>query len=277
MLLCRLMLVSSVTLFCSERASTGQEPGALGGKAAAQSQWCIERELLAGVEDRTPVRSADENYYEYRAYHYLVAQAHKTPPAWLVDHSRGDLTFAHLFEQPARYRGELIHVEGKLRRLRRFDSTGLSAQQGVAATYEGWIYSDLYFDHPFCVVASEIDPALKIGEKVDASVSLDGYFFKRYRYKAADGWRDAPLLIGRRIVSRPTLQEPSESLFSQAVLPGVLILVAASAVLCVGLGWWLRRGDHSVRARIETLRDENFSETGFTLTGDGQHGTGFLR
>src|SRR5262249_1993919 len=114
-------------------------------KGSGNTGFSIDRDLLAGVEDCTPVRNADQNYYEFRAYHYLLLQAHKTPLAWLAENARQDLTFAHLFEEPAKYRGELVHIEGKLRRLRRFDSARLAQQQGVRTIYEAWIYSDLYY------------------------------------------------------------------------------------------------------------------------------------
>jgi hypothetical protein len=222
----------------------------------------IDRDLLAGVEDRAPVRSADQNYYEYRAYNYLFIQAHQTPALHLADNARRDLTFAHLFEEPDKYRGELVHVEGMLRRLRRFDASRLATKQGVPTQYEGWIFGDVYYNNPLCVIASEIDPAIEIGERVKYRVSFDGYFFKRYRYKGGDSWRDAPLLIGRII----SLQESSNGTpqstwsFNNIVMPMLLTAVIATAGLCIGLTWWFRRGDRQVHARLERIRSAPFAD-----------------
>src|SRR5262249_46115029 len=145
----------------------------------------LDIDLLAGVEDGAPVRSADQNYYEYRAYNYLLIEAHRTAGDRFSHQARRDLTFAHLFEEPAKERGQIIHVEGTLRRLRRFDPAQLAADQGISAAYEGWVFDDAYYDNPFCVIVSEIDPPLQIGERLSCRISFDGYFFKRYRYKAA--------------------------------------------------------------------------------------------
>src|SRR5262249_11028809 len=135
-----------------------------------------------------------------------------------------------------------------------------AAQQGVPHVYEGWIFGDVYSNNAFCVIASEIDPALKVGEKLDDRVSFDGYFFKRYRYKAADTWRDAPLLIGRVIRSRESLAavpEPPWS-FSRLALPGFLSVIVGTMILCIGLTWWFRRGDRRVRDRMDKFREATF-------------------
>ena len=224
----------------------------------------VDRDLLAGVEDGAPVRSADQNYYEFRAYNYLLVRAHNAPADSLAKAARRDLSFAHLFEEPAKYRGELIHIEGTLRRLRRFDAARMAAKQGVPTIYEGWIFGDVYYNNPFCVIASEIDPRLTIGERLDRRVSFDGYFFKRYRYKAGDTWRDAPLLIGRIIEAQNVPGDAEESMwsFNRLGLPSLVALLAGSILLCIGLAWWFRRGDRQVRRRLETLRTAPFAETG---------------
>src|SRR5262249_36101956 len=82
----------------------------------------LDPDALAGVEDRARVRSADENYYEANAYSYVLVQAHKTSGPVFAKSARTDLTFAHLFEEPQKYRGQVVHLEGRLLRLRRFDA-----------------------------------------------------------------------------------------------------------------------------------------------------------
>jgi hypothetical protein len=235
---------------------TGEAPAA-GGRS---TEFEIDRDMLAGVEDRAPVRSADQNYYEFRAYNYLLIHAHKTPVTWLTEKARHDLTFAHLFEEPEKYRGQVVHVEGTIRRLRRFDPSRRAVKEGVPNLYEGWIFGDVYSGNPFCVIASELGPPLEIGERLDRRVSFDGYFFKRYRYKGGDTWRDAPLLIGR-VIQPQELREAladAPSSFSRLALPGFLALLIATAGLCIALTWWFRRGDRQVRRRIEGARGAAF-------------------
>jgi hypothetical protein len=113
-----------------------------------------------------------------------------------------------------------------------------------------------------CVIASEIDPAIEIGERLKYRVSFDGYFFKRYRYKGGDSWRDTPLLIGRIIAMEKAQADSSESALSlnNMVLPGLLAAVVATVGLCIGLTWWFRRGDREVLARLDRIRSTGFAD-----------------
>src|SRR5437879_1541187 len=54
------------------------------GRADGLQDVRVDPDLLAGVEDKAPVRSADENYYEARAYNYLLLHAHKVRSADLA-------------------------------------------------------------------------------------------------------------------------------------------------------------------------------------------------
>jgi hypothetical protein len=230
-------------------------------QSAAQAGPEVDPDILAGVEDQAPVRSLDENYYEFRAYNYLLVRAHNLPALSLGGKARRDLTFAHLFEEPHKYRGQIVHVEGTLRRLRRFDPVRSAQKEGVKDLYEGWVFAEPYFNNPFCIIASEIGPGVTVGEQLHQRVSFDGYFFKRFRYKAGDSVRDAPILIGRSIevaAAQSAEEEPAWS-FSRLALPAFLTLFAVTAGVCVGLTWWFRRGDDRVRRRLAAAREATFT------------------
>ncbi len=221
----------------------------------------IDRDLLAGVEDRVPVRSATENYAEARAYDYLLVHAHGIANADLQKKGRTDLTFVHLFEEPAKYRGQLVTINGRLRRLLRFDPTPLGAKEGLRDLYEGWIYADGTSTNPFGIITSEIGPGLKPGQKLDREVTFTGYFFKRYRYQAKDGWHDSPLLIGRTIeAANPAGDLPPPSLLGSVYMPVIFAILGMTLLLALGLAWFLRRGDQQVRARLQELRREQGSK-----------------
>ncbi|CAN5497107.1 hypothetical protein BH10PLA2_BH10PLA2_36030 [soil metagenome] len=216
----------------------------------------IDRDLLAGVEDKTPVQSANENYAEARAYDYLMVHAHGVSPAELKRQARTDLTFVHLFEEPAKYRGQLITLKGRLLRLRRFDPTPLGAKEGLKDLFEGWLLADGTVTNPFGIVASEIGAGLKPGEKIDREVTFTGYFFKRYRYQAGDGWRDAPLLIGRSIEPIGSTAAAPPALLGTVYMPLIFGILGTTLVLALGLAWYLRQGDRQVRARLAELRSQ---------------------
>jgi hypothetical protein len=209
------------------------------------------------IEDRRPVASRQENSSEYDAYNYVLIQAHQISSPVLARGARHDLTFAHLFEEPEKYRGEIVHVEGKLTRLRRFDPPPRAKAEGVAHLYEGWLFdTSAYGAHPMCLVFSELPPGMAVGDKVDYRVAFDGYFFKRYRYRAADRWRDTPLLIGHV----PTLLQPPMTVAEEglshgtSLVMGFLGLLAGTFVLALGLAWWYQRGDRQIRARLDEAR-----------------------
>jgi hypothetical protein len=219
----------------------------------------IDPHLLAGVEDKLPVQSAAD---EAQAYNYLLVQANATPVAAFAKGARRDLTFAHLFEEPGKYRGQIVHIAGRLGRLRRFDAPRMAAEQGVPVLYEGWIFGDASFSNPYCVITTEVPASIPVGEALNHRVDFDGYFFKRYRYKAGDGWRDAPLLIGHALQDRQPIPSGtnSEAPVTNVLLAALLAVLATTVLLVVSLHWWFRRGDRRVRTHLDMTRNVNFVE-----------------
>jgi hypothetical protein len=197
------------------------------------------------------VRNADENLFESEAYNYVLVQANKTPAEAFARSARRDVTFAHLFEEPSVYRGQVIHVEGQLRMLRKFTPPRLAANEGVKDLYEAWIFDAIHVRNPYCVLFTELPPGLQPGERLDYQVAFDGYFFKRYRYQAADGWRDAPLLIGHTVAFRtlPAASEPESPLYDW-IVPIFLVALAGTVVMAIGTAWWFRHGDRRVRSTL---------------------------
>jgi len=242
-------------------------PPARSGNVPAEA-LPVDPDLLLGVEDRAPVRNADENYDEFQAYNLLLVRAHKTAAGAFAKGARRDLTFAHLFEEPAKYRGQIVHIEGLLRRLRKFDAARLAVKEGVPALYEGWVFDAEYGYNPYCVIVTELPKSIQIGEKLDRHVSFDGYFFKRYRYRAGDGVRDAPLLIGRMLT--PSASQGSaanaRAPWLDSSTPWLLIAFLAILLVTAGFGialtLWFKRGDKQVRARLDAARDAAFVEPG---------------
>jgi hypothetical protein len=220
----------------------------------------LDPDLLAVVQDRKP--SLPE---EASAQDYVLLEAQKTPLAAFAKSSRKDITFAHLWEETDKYRGQVVHIAGRLKRLRKFDASEFAAQRGLKVIYEGWIFGDEYFSNPYCVLFTELPAGVQIGEKVEYRVAFDGYFFKLYRYKAGDSWRDAPLLIGRSLIPREEVSAPSveeTGAVSGLLLPAFLTVVVATALLGIGLTLWFRRGDRRVQARLSQARLSGFVEPG---------------
>src|SRR5437016_1767015 len=220
--------------------------------------------MLTDVQDYMKILDASDKHphaiEEHAAYCYVLFEAYRTPQAAFHKSARTDLTCVHLFTQPKKYRGEVVHLEGwKLRRLLRFDDPPPNvASAGLKEFYEGWIYNaKAYGPNPVCVLFTELPAGLKVGESLSVPVSFDGYFFKRYRYKAGDSnkgeARDAPLLIGHTL----TLAEPVEDDEATAsfgwgvVLTGFMGFILFTIVVLLGFAWWFRKDDRQIQARLD--------------------------
>jgi hypothetical protein len=220
----------------------------------------IDPDLFGGIEDRAPIRNANENPDEARAYSYFLVQTRKRSADAFARAAKRDVTFAHLWEQPADYRGQVIHVEGRLKRLRRFDAPRVAAAEAVPVVYEAWVFAEEYFSNPYCLLVTELPAGLEPAEALEVRVAFDGYFFKRYRYKAGDGVREAPLLIGRTLTLREPVSVSTGAPLGRQFLWGVAGFGVAVVGVLVGISVWLRRGDRSVRQRLAGVRAADFVE-----------------
>src|SRR5206468_719352 len=103
--------------------------------------------------------------------------------------------------EAAKYRGEVVRIEGRLKRVRDLGPTPALEADGIKHLYEGWVFSESYREYSHCVLFTELPPDVPVAEQLDKRVSLEGYFFKVYRFRAGDSVRKAPLLIGRTIAT----------------------------------------------------------------------------
>jgi hypothetical protein len=231
--------------------------------------------LITGIRDDRPLPSKwNQDEDEQRSYSAVLFEASRISAAAFRKGARSDITFAHLAAQPSKYRGQIVHVEGKLRQLRRFDPPATARAAGVKDLYEAWIFDPVQFGaDPWCVLFTELPAGIKVGDNKTPMVSFDGYFFKRYKYESRntnkeEHWRTAPLLIGRTVVLTPAPAAPpaeAEEDWAASLIPIFLGFVAGSIGLAFGLGWWFRRGDGKVRARLNLAREQQFELNG-TMT-----------
>jgi hypothetical protein len=220
------------------------------------------------IEDGTKMASLQENSSEYAACIHVLVAAHRLQWGTIARSTRSDVTFAHLSDEPAKYRGELVRVMGKIRRIRRFDPPALAAKEGVLDLYEGWLFDDKqYGAHPTCLLFSALPQGMEVGESVNYPAAFDGYFFKKYRYEGADGQsRQAPLLIGHFPVLANHGVATSEDRLAHgtSLVIGFLGLLAGTLFLALGLAWWYRNRDRQIRARVAAARarsmDDPFAE-----------------
>ena len=217
----------------------------------------LHPDWLAGVKDGQPIGTAGKNEPESEAYCDALRKAWQSPPGAFALVARRDLTYAHLFEEPATYRGQVVHIKGRLARVRRYEAPLTVKDLGAEYLYEAWIFDQRYQNNPWCVLCIRLPAGIDIGEKLDYPVTFDGYFFKRYRFKAGDSvkpeqGREVPLLIGPTLtlIKQPPALAETAAGWSPEGIPFILTLIALVAILVIGLAWWYRRGDRHVRSRL---------------------------
>jgi hypothetical protein len=240
----------------------------------------VDRDMLYGVEDRRELLPANQNAYEARAYHYLVLHARDVSPAALTRHARRDITFDELWLNPALYRGEIVHLEGRLRLLKRLDADYSLRKQGTPKVYEAWIYGPAFNSNPMCVrfthLPQELEPfaGRTLGEHEPIVwVSTEAYFLKLMSYVAGGPQADvdpskrhrraAPLLIGKTLVRLPFEQAPETDIpraFSDFFVPVAIAGIVGLFAVAAGLGWWFRKGDARVHSRLLQTRSSEFVE-----------------
>jgi hypothetical protein len=195
---------------------------------------------------------------EADAYAKTLILAHWTDTAAFDKVARRDLTYLQLFRESEKYRGQIVRISGRMKRIRRDDEPPEQAREaGVSHLYEGWLFNDDFGANPVCCVFTDLPDGLRVAEKMEERVEFAGYFFKRYRYKAGDTpkpnqWRDAPLIVGRVVAVFPRAEAASET-WSEMLLPWFLGLVAGTLGFVVLLTVWLYRGDRHVRKRVAAV------------------------
>jgi hypothetical protein len=213
---------------------------------------------LESVKDNTPIRSGEESL----AYCEALVKAHQTSEQVFQRNATRTLSYANLYHEPEMHRGKVVHFEGRLRRLLRAEPPAETKLDGVKDTYEGWMFdAEHYGANPLCVNFTELPEGLEPGDKLDIRVSFDGYFFKIYRYRAADGMRDAPLLIGHTInLKQSPVKSDSEesSIFSGMMTVTFLAVLGCVFFLAFVLTLWYRRSDRLVQARLQNAQASSF-------------------
>lgn len=234
----------------------------------------LDRTYLSAVRDRQPLptlqvsadrgqfpkgwtprqieREIDRRHQEAFAYYDAVIKASKTAPALFQRSALPDVNYIHLLNEPQRYRGEPVRIEGNLARVWRFDPMQMVAQAGVKNLYELWLIHEKYGRNTALLITPTLPKGLKPVEQVegDLPVVFVGYFFKQYAYESEDAKDDkrriAPLLIGHVFLKKPPALEEDEPPWTRGLLPWFLGLLSGTFVLLFVLTLAFRRADRNV-------------------------------
>jgi hypothetical protein len=144
-----------------------------------------------GLQDRRPLSLRDS-----AAYDTLLKRVRDLPYAELNRRSRRDVLFSQLIDNPRRYRGLPIHIDGTVLRVLRQDEPG-SNLFPRGQYFEAYAITPDSVNFPWYLVFEEAPPNLQVGDDLRQHITFDGYFFKLLAYQAADTMRVAPVLVGR--------------------------------------------------------------------------------
>jgi hypothetical protein len=290
------VLIALAGSLCAEPADQPVKNGAaalfINGFPSGAQSFCELALLAAGEEDRVwtlfdadVVRSippwmlgfVKDNVgmtqeigdQEQDAYFTMLIFANRTSPAALdkAGKENREADWAHIFREPANYRGEIVHFEGTLKKLRKFTPQPMAAQGGVRNYYEGYMYADVLEDNPVFFEITELPKGLAPDDHLNVKVGLSGYYFKKFRYTAVDTKKTnkdrlAPLVIGRTLtlLTEPAAaeEEAPDGEWARWLGPSFFGVIGLTAALLFAIGYWYRRSDGQVRGRVSAVRHADF-------------------
>ncbi len=168
---------------------------------SALTDWDAEQmtaaaEEFQAVTDGTLETQAEEMPAYWRLMTWIQNQAFDQ----LESRARGNRVFAEMFHRPEDYRGQLMRLDLRARRILSYDVPANAL--GIQRLYEIWGWTSESKAWLYVAVVPDLPPQMPLGADVDERMTLCGYFFKLQGYREAGAApRDkpllAPLLIGR--------------------------------------------------------------------------------
>jgi hypothetical protein len=182
---------------------------------------------FVGIRDKTMLGPND-----MAAYATLFRRVQETPAAELAAKARHDVVYSMLFDDPKRFRGLPIHLEGSVRRVLVHDDADPKVVPD-GKMYESWVFTPDSQNNPVVLATRTVPRTLPIGDEVLEHVTFNGYFLKQMVYRdGQNNLRFAPLLVGRlthTTDTRPATGSPDNSYLLWTVLPLVVLFLYALA------------------------------------------------
>ncbi len=200
----------------------------------------VQPELLAKVRDDTVLRGGTEHDAFFHLLEILNNESLES-----LEQAATPVTFVQLFKQSDDYRGELVSVQGSIRRA--FKLQAPQNEYGIKDYYQTWFWpADK--DFPMVVYFLDLPAGFPTGMTLHEDVSIVGFYFKRWAYKAADDIRTAPLLLGKI----PTWHKAVPWTERRNDVPTWQLAVCGGALALIlgGIVWYVR---HSPTAADEVV------------------------
>jgi hypothetical protein len=187
------------------------------------------REEFQAITDKQPLGPEEMNAY-WRLFKWSRAQ--KTSE--MRKRARGDITFAQLFTQPEKYRGQLVELRLHLRQASRYDAT--TNELGVKKVYELLGWNDNSRPYSYFLITDDVPEEMPIGQSIFEEGTFVGYFYKLMAYEDHEGkHRSAPIIIGRLV------RHPSQTMLKQEqdAIEDKWTWIIGGGLLVIGLIAWI--------------------------------------
>ena len=205
----------------------------------------LDPELVAGVHDNSLGIRNDES----AAYYKILAQARRFSQTELDSAAADHVTFAQMNADPDDFRGRLITLRGRLKRLTPIPA--LENDFGIETVYEAWIVTPDSGSDPILLHFTEIADGTPTGMNLDVGCRFTGYFFKKYAFVARDGLHITTMLLGKRLEGLPVAAKTPEF----GLAPYIVALAVFMGSVLVFAVWRYSVGDRRFRrahlARIQ--------------------------
>lgn len=168
------------------------------GEPPAPRQSCdarLDKSILVAIKDNTFGITAAEK----PAYDAILAKVRNVSLAELEPLAHNDVPFAVLMLDADRFRGEVLTIEGDIRRLNKMVVT--SDEPTAGDFFEAWLFTADSGLNPYRVVLASLPDGIPLGDNLTPPVRarISGYFFKRFSYATANDFHTAPLLLAKTL------------------------------------------------------------------------------
>lgn len=221
-------------------------------QSVSEFQELLDHLALQEIQDNTIHRGV-----ENRAWFRMLEILNSAAASDVASSSLGEASYLQLFQQPSFYRGKVITIRGAVKGI-----TCLDAPQnpwGITQYYRLTLFpagGPAKAILAYCLSLPAEFPAVASGEdrKIDESVEISGFFFKRFVYRSEGGLNTAPLLLAKVPIWKPV------SVARTTETPGTSWLLVGSVLAsCVaGVVVWIayRQGkEPSLQAIARAARE----------------------
>ena len=169
------------------------QPGTRESSATSAEDAQLDKSILAAIKDNTfGITTAEKPAYEA-----ILVKVRNTPVEDLQRIAHTDVPFSVLMLDADRYRGDVVTLEGDLRRINRIAAAPNDST--TKDSWEVWLFTADSGLNPYRVILADLPDGVPQSDDLKPAlrVRVTGYFFKRYSYATTNNFHTAPLLIGK--------------------------------------------------------------------------------